>query len=491
VAVVRMMMSQDIAEQPRNVPGRAQQARTALVYDPIMVRHVTNHEVESGARLLRIWQQLVDDGWTTVCQRIAARDVSHTELMAIHSPHHVDTVSKLTTLRAAWAWASPLESVEANEHTAACAYRAAGCACALVDWVLALDHPRVPADHAASPSAVPRQADQTIAIASSTSTLAADQASPFGWRNGFALVRPPGHHAEQHCAKGFCVFNNVAVAARRALDHHGLQRILIVDWDVHHGNGTQHVFYRDPRVLYFSVHRYDQGRFYPGSADAAPDCVGDGPGRGFNINVAWDEADMGDADYVHAWQTVLLPVARQWQPQLILVSAGFDAGVGDPLGRCRVTPQGYGRLTELLLTVCPRTALVLEGGYHLHGIAAAVAACVARLVNGTGKGGKAAAAAADATAQQEQEEASAGARQAVAATVAHLQPFWACLRSSSSLSSSTTALPPKPMDTAPTTAPPAFVNNDEVGQEGSSLAASRMTRHQQAWGSSCCCCVIL
>lgn len=184
--------------------------------------------------------------------------------------------------------------------------------------------------------------------------------------NGVALVRPPGHHAETHCAKGFCLFNNVAIAAKYALDQLNVQRILIVDWDVHHGNGTQKMFISDPRVLYFSVHRYDQGSFYPFGADGSPSVTGQGDGRGYNINVAWNCEGMGDCDYLATWQRILLPVANAYQPDLILVSAGFDAAKGDPLGRCELTPNGYHSLLKALLPISPgKVIVVLEGGYSL------------------------------------------------------------------------------------------------------------------------------
>jgi histone deacetylase 6 len=202
--------------------------------------------------------------------------------------------------------------------------------------------------------------------------------------NGFAIVRPPGHHAEANVCCGFCIFNNVAVAAAAAKSKHGLERILIVDWDVHHGNGTQHMFEDDPSVLYFSVHRYDDGDFFPHSKDAAPQVVGCGTGRGFNVNVAWnipwkDKIGMGDDEYLAAWQCLLLPIAREFQPQLILVSAGFDCAAGD-LGGCSVTPGGFAQMTRMLQSICPKVVLMLEGRYDLGIVPQCALACVQALL---------------------------------------------------------------------------------------------------------------
>lgn len=156
--------------------------------------------------------------------------------------------------------------------------------------------------------------------------------------SGVAVIRPPGHHAEPDRVMGFCLYNNVGVAAQVARTQWGVNRVLIVDWDVHHGNGTQEMFYSDPSVLYFSTHRYDSGRFYPGTGSARE--VGTGAGAGYNINVPWPCGNMGDAEYFAAFSQVLMPVALAFDPDLVIVSAGFDAADGDPLGGCSLTPKG-------------------------------------------------------------------------------------------------------------------------------------------------------
>jgi acetoin utilization deacetylase AcuC-like enzyme len=184
--------------------------------------------------------------------------------------------------------------------------------------------------------------------------------------NAFALVRPPGHHAERAQAKGFCLFNNVAVGARYAQKNFGTSRILIVDWDLHHGNGTQHSFEEDPSVLYFSTHQYP---YYPGSG--AFDEVGRGRGTGFTVNVPLT-IGHGDGEYLTIYDRVLRPIALQYRPELILVSAGFDTYYGDPLGGMNVTPKGFAGLVRVIMDLADqccggKVVLTLEGGYNILG----------------------------------------------------------------------------------------------------------------------------
>jgi len=191
--------------------------------------------------------------------------------------------------------------------------------------------------------------------------------------NAFALVRPPGHHAVHDQAMGFCIFNNVAVAAKFALNKFSLDRVLIADFDVHHGNGTQDAFYADPKVLYFSTHQYP---FYPGTGWM--DETGTGKGEGTTVNFPM-VAGWGDEEYMRAFNEVLVPVARRFQPQLILVSAGFDAHWADHLAMMKATITGFAQMTrilkELAAELCQgRLVFTLEGGYNLRVVASSIKA---------------------------------------------------------------------------------------------------------------------
>jgi acetoin utilization deacetylase AcuC-like enzyme len=199
-----------------------------------------------------------------------------------------------------------------------------------------------------------------------------------GAENGLALVRPPGHHCTPVRAMGFCLFNNVAIAAHHLLAA-GLERVLIVDWDVHHGNGTEDAFFEDPRVLYFSTH---QAPFYPGTG--AVNAVGRGAGKGYNINVPLG-AGHDDADYLSVFEGLLMPAARRFAPQFILISAGFDAHREDPLGGMRLTSGGFAAMTRALMELadrhCPgRVVGALEGGYNPAAQARAVIAVAEALM---------------------------------------------------------------------------------------------------------------
>ncbi len=185
--------------------------------------------------------------------------------------------------------------------------------------------------------------------------------------NAFALVRPPGHHAERAAARGFCLYNNVAIAARFAQSKLGLARILVVDWDLHHGNGTQHCFEDDPSVLFFSTH---QAFTYPHSGSLRQ--IGKGAGKGYTVNVPLLPG-FGDGDYLVLFESLLKPIALEFRPDLVLVSAGFDIHFNDPLGKMKVTPAGFAGMTRILLDIAERCCegklvITLEGGYHLEAL---------------------------------------------------------------------------------------------------------------------------
>jgi acetoin utilization deacetylase AcuC-like enzyme len=301
--------------------------RTAVVIDERYEEHETGYGHPERAERVAVLRDLVEGPAGAGLIRVEPRPATPDELALVHSEEHLKRV-------AATADGGP-QALDADTPVSSRSHEtallASGGLLALVDTVMA------------------GEAD-----------------------NGFALVRPPGHHAEADRAMGFCLFNSVAVAARSLQERHGLDRVLIVDWDVHHGNGTQHSFANDPGVLYVSTHQYP---FYPGTG--AVDEVGLGDGEGFTLNVPLP-AGCGDSEYLDAFVRVIDPVCRQFEPRFVLVSAGFDAHLRDPLASMRVSEEGFGCLARVLLRIAAehaggRFAAVLEGGYDLDALRGSVA----------------------------------------------------------------------------------------------------------------------
>ncbi|KAJ2851733.1 Histone deacetylase hda1 [Coemansia brasiliensis] len=200
--------------------------------------------------------------------------------------------------------------------------------------------------------------------------------------NGLAIIRPPGHHACSNVPMGFCLLNNIAIAIRDLQQHKLVRKVMVVDWDVHHGNGIQEIFYSDDTVLYVSLHRYDSGEFYPSSPDGNMDMVGKGKGAGYNINIPWVTSGASDGDYIYAFKKLVLPVAAEFAPDMVIVAAGFDAAICDPIGECDVSPRGYACMTSMLQDIANgKLVLSLEGGYNLDAIANSALACVKPLLN--------------------------------------------------------------------------------------------------------------
>ncbi len=224
---------------------------------------------------------------------------------------------------------------------------------------------------------------ETARLAAGGTLAAIDAVMEGRIRNAFALVRPPGHHAEAARAMGFCFFNNVAIGAEHLLKNHARTRVLVVDFDVHHGNGTQHAFYGRRDVLYFSMHRVP---FYPGTGAVTE--MGAGAGTGYNLNVPL-ASGKGDADFLYIFEKLLAPVAAEYAPDFILVSAGFDIGAGDPLGGMSVSRDGFGALAASLSRMADascrgRLVFVLEGGYNLLALKEGVEETLLRI---SGEGG--------------------------------------------------------------------------------------------------------
>lgn len=244
-------------------------------------------------------------------------------------------------------------------------------------------------------------------------------------RNGFAVIRPPGHHAELDQPMGFCFFNNVPVAARVCQQEYPeiCRKVLILDWDVHHGNGIQNMFYEDANILYISIHVYANGDFYPGrpdnypfTADGGIEAVGEGIGKGRNVNIGWDSQGMGDGEYLAAFQKIVMPIAQEFNPDLVIISAGFDAADGDELGGCFVTPSCYAHMTHMLMSLAGgKVAVCLEGGYNLKAISHS-ALEVARTLMG------------EPPPQMKMPRLDKGAAKVLAKVQAAQAPYWECMR---------------------------------------------------------------
>lgn len=198
-------------------------------------------------------------------------------------------------------------------------------------------------------------------------------------KNVFCAVRPPGHHAESDAVMGFCLFNNVAIAARYAEEQYGVRKIVILDWDVHHGNGTQEIFYRDKSVFYISTHQYP---FYPGTGSRGEN--GEGEGKGYTLNIPM-RAGSGEKEYLESFQKEILPAIELYQPELLLISAGFDAHKDDPLANINLTEESFAKMTAMTKEVADKhcggkIVSVLEGGYNVQALARSVEAHLKQLI---------------------------------------------------------------------------------------------------------------
>jgi len=313
---------------------------TLLYTDPLFLRHDTGpHHPERPDRLRAVTARLAKSGVAGLCAHGDYQPLSVEEVTAVHEPGQVRQVR-----RAAESDGGYLDGdtpVSPESYTVALA--AAGACASAVDAVI--------------------------------------QGKD---RNALCLVRPPGHHATPTHGMGFCLFNNVALAAQRARKVHGLTRLLIVDWDVHHGNGTQNIFYADPEVQFFSIHRYP---FYPGTG--AADETGTGPGLGHTLNVPL-RYGISRKEYQAAFTAALEKAADAIKPELVLVSAGFDAHAADPIGSLGLEVEDFAEMTKRVLDVARthaggRLVSCLEGGYDLEALASSVQAHLEELLGAAGR----------------------------------------------------------------------------------------------------------
>jgi len=294
--------------------------KTAVFKSPLFLAHQTGKgHLESPERLRCIYQELEREEVANHLVFPVFKKATASSIKLNHTPELVREVAATADHQAGY--------LDADTRTSAASYEAALLAAgAVIDGIKRLDRGEID--------------------------------------NGFCLVRPPGHHAERNQAQGFCLFNNIAVGAKWAIRNLGLERIMIIDWDLHHGNGTQNSFYRNDKVLYCSTHQYP---FYPGSG-ALPES-GEGRGLGYTVNIPLI-GGHGDDEYARIFNELYVPLARAYQPQLILVSCGFDIMVNDPIGAMQVTPAGVAYMTRVLLELAEelcdgKLLITLEGGYDL------------------------------------------------------------------------------------------------------------------------------
>ena len=308
--------------------------RTGVVKDPLFIKHNPGlGHPESPARLEAIYSLIENKGLLQKMEVIQAIPASKEEVCRVHKSDYYDRVKACDGQEVA---------LDPDTITSADSYRAAALA-----------------------------AGGTIALV--------EKVVKGELNNGYALIRPPGHHAEAWQAMGFCLFNNVAIAAEHALNVLGLKKVLIVDWDLHHGNGTMHSFFGRSDVVYFSTHQYP---YYPGTG--AVEDVGTDEGQGYTINVPLGMG-QGDQEFRAIFREVLLPVVKDDSPDLIIGSTGFDTYGKDPLGGMKMTAEGYGVLTHELMQMAEiscngKLVLALEGGYHLDGLSRGVAFCIEALL---------------------------------------------------------------------------------------------------------------
>ena len=308
-------------------------AAPLLFTDPSSLEHETGAHPERAARIRAIEAELARRDWLGY-ERREAPEVELERVQAVHSRAHVETVRQHS------ARGAPLDlDTPTSPRSFDAALHAAGGACALAEALLSGEAP-----------------------------------------TGFAALRPPGHHAEPARAMGFCLFNNVAIAARHALDQLGAERVFIFDWDVHHGNGTNAIFRSSREVLFASIHQWP---FYPGTGALAD--AGAGEGEGFSINLPVP-AGAGEGLWLSLVEHVILPAAREFRPDLVLVSAGFDAHRQDPIANCLLDTESFAHLARHVRALAGELGVpvgaVLEGGYDLDALASSVAATMEALASG-------------------------------------------------------------------------------------------------------------
>jgi acetoin utilization deacetylase AcuC-like enzyme len=335
VTVVIATVALESVAAPQRATAATPAGRTGFVFDELYRRHLEGDagHPERPERLTAVLGGLEKAGLLTTLVRIPARPSTDEELALAHDRSYIELVKR------------ELANVQGVKELST------------------------------GDTDVTRESLAAARAAAGGVLNAADAVASGRLKNAFCAVRPPGHHATRNRGMGFCIFNNVAIAARYLQKVHGIRRVLIVDFDYHHGNGTQDIFYDDDSVFYFSTHHYGA---YPGTGSAAE--TGTGKGLGTTLNVPLPPG-ASDAQILAAFEQQLVPAARRFKPDFILVSAGFDGMRNDLLGQFDITPQGYAAITRVIVRLADelcqgRIVSVLEGGYRLDGLAESVAAHV-------------------------------------------------------------------------------------------------------------------
>jgi acetoin utilization deacetylase AcuC-like enzyme len=355
--------------------------KTGYIYDEKMCLHKDRHgqHPEQPPRIVYIYKELSASKLIEKCINIPIRSATEEEILTTHQKYHLDEIKEITGMSNTELdmLQDQYNSIYLNQNSFMTASLSAGGVIELMEQVL--------------------KGNIT---------------------NGFAIVRPPGHHATNECM-GFCLMNNIAIAANIAIKKYGMKRVLILDWDVHHGNGTQNLFYDNPKVLYISLHRYDYGTFYPGSKLAGPSNIGEKQGKGFNVNIAWNQNKdpINDDVYYTAFKRIIEPITREFNPELILVSAGFDSAKDDEIGGIELSPYIYSYMTHSLMNMTKKGKIILalEGGYNLKATSISAKACVETLLGEQVK-------------QFELKKHNESIEKSIQETINSLKAYWKCLQ---------------------------------------------------------------
>lgn len=341
-SVDRLNISQAPKSTPRSKaasesikPWLRRDLKTGLIFDDSMTQHkcLWCKADECPERYECIRDRFAHYNLTEQCELLKSRQATPEEILLAHDKEYFESLKATkgqTDVEKLKSFSEKYDGVYINEHTFDIAMLAAGSAIELADAVI--DGSKI--------------------------------------KNGFALIRTPGHHAQRAEPNGYCFFNNAAIVAKHCRQNRNTKRVLIIDWDVHHGQGTQYAFYDDPNVFYVSIHRYEKGRYWPELIESNFNFTGQGSGKGFNLNLPLNETGCNDADFLLMWFNVILPIAYEFNPELVIISAGYDAAIGCPEGKMRVKPITYHVLCQSLMALANgKMVVLLEGGYNLLSLA--------------------------------------------------------------------------------------------------------------------------